>query len=75
MGGAHLSPLRGWPRFLFDPGAACFALAPGYLLATPSALPTTCGIAALPTTCGIAALPTTCGGITPTTSPMLGLRV
>jgi hypothetical protein len=66
MGGAHLSPLRGWPRFLFDPGAACFALAPGYLLATPSALPTTCGIAALPTTCG---------GITPTTSPMLGLRV
>jgi hypothetical protein len=66
MGGAHLSPLRGWPRFLFDPGAACFALAPGYLLATPSALPTTCGIAALPTPCG---------AITPTTSPMLGLRV
>ncbi len=35
---ACLSPLRGWRAFLNDPGAACFALAPGYLLATPSAL-------------------------------------
>jgi hypothetical protein len=33
-----LSPLRGSFSFYNDPGAARFALAPGYLLAAPAAL-------------------------------------
>src|ERR1041385_4543990 len=33
-----MSPLRGYVVFIADPGAACFALAPGYLLSAPSAL-------------------------------------
>src|SRR5690242_16029692 len=32
-----MSPLRGYVVFIADPGAVCFALAPGYLLSAPPA--------------------------------------